>query len=322
MSTIKLKRSAVAGKVPTTASLALGEVALNTYDGKLYIKKDVGGVESIVSFAGAAGASSAAESTVYLDTGTGDGTTATFTMSVTPAAEQNIFVYLNGVLQHTSEYSYLGPILTFTTAPELDDEIEVRIIATLSAAVSIRDYKNFLYTFATSQQTFTGADDNGDVLAYDVGKVEVYANGIRLVNGDDYTATGGTSIVLQQPITSGIVEIVSLARAAFLDRDALNPVESALTTTDVNQVADAFLATTYRTAKYLVQMSTSTAFHSTEVLLIHDGTTVYMTEFGTIYSGSSLGTIDGDIVGGEVRLLVSPANVDTTVKAQRLTVAV
>ena len=87
-------------------------------------------------------------------------------------------------------------------------------------------------------------------------------------------------------------------------------------------MADAFPATTYRTAKYLVQMSTSTAFHSTEVLLIHDGTTVYMTEFGTIYSGSSLGTIDGDIVGGEVRLLVSPANVDTTVKAQRLTVAV
>ena len=40
--TIKLKRSAVTGNVPTTAQLELGEVAINTYDGKLFIKKDDG----------------------------------------------------------------------------------------------------------------------------------------------------------------------------------------------------------------------------------------------------------------------------------------
>lgn len=40
--TIKLKRSAVAGKVPTTSSLDLGELAVNTNDGKVYLKKDNG----------------------------------------------------------------------------------------------------------------------------------------------------------------------------------------------------------------------------------------------------------------------------------------
>ncbi len=40
--TIQLKRSAVASKVPTTSDLALGEIAINTYDGKMYIKKDNG----------------------------------------------------------------------------------------------------------------------------------------------------------------------------------------------------------------------------------------------------------------------------------------
>jgi hypothetical protein len=50
---IKAKRSSVPGKVPTTSDLALGEIGINTYDGKAYIKKDVGGVESIVSIAGA-----------------------------------------------------------------------------------------------------------------------------------------------------------------------------------------------------------------------------------------------------------------------------
>ena len=45
--TIKLKRSATEGAVPTTGSLELGEVAINTYDGKMYIKKN-DGTESVV----------------------------------------------------------------------------------------------------------------------------------------------------------------------------------------------------------------------------------------------------------------------------------
>jgi hypothetical protein len=44
---VKLKRSAQQGKVPTTSQLELGEVALNTYEGRLYFKKD-DGTESIV----------------------------------------------------------------------------------------------------------------------------------------------------------------------------------------------------------------------------------------------------------------------------------
>ena len=45
---IKLRRSATASAVPTTSQLDLGEIALNTYDGKAYMKKDVGGTESVV----------------------------------------------------------------------------------------------------------------------------------------------------------------------------------------------------------------------------------------------------------------------------------
>ncbi len=47
--TVKLKRSAVAGKAPTTTDLALGELGLNTHDGKAYMKKSDGnGVEEVV----------------------------------------------------------------------------------------------------------------------------------------------------------------------------------------------------------------------------------------------------------------------------------
>jgi len=52
--TIKLRRSAVAGKVPAIGDLQLGELALNTYDGKLYTKKD-NGTASIVELSGGGG---------------------------------------------------------------------------------------------------------------------------------------------------------------------------------------------------------------------------------------------------------------------------
>lgn len=320
MSTIKLKRSGVAGKIPTTAQLALGEIALNTYDGRLYIKKDVSGVESIVAISG----SPASESTVYLFTATGDNSTVDFVLPTIPISEQNVFAYLNGVLQHTSEFSLVnGNTLRFTTAPLTSDDIEVRVVATEASSVVVRDYQQYVYSGLSAATQVTGADDNSLTLTYDIGKVEVYANGVRLVDGSDYAATNGTSIVFQgsQTIT-GTVEVVSLSRASFADHDSLKPVSTSFSSTTANQVADTFPAQSYRTAKYLVQMTSGSNFHATEVLLIHDGTTVYMTEFGTIFSNASLGTIDGDINSGSVRLLVTPANVSTQVKIQRLTVGV
>ncbi len=46
---IKLKRSSVAGKVPTTAQLEAGEIAINTADGKLYFERDDSTVQTIVT---------------------------------------------------------------------------------------------------------------------------------------------------------------------------------------------------------------------------------------------------------------------------------
>ena len=68
----------------------------------------------------------------------------------------------------------------------------------------------FKYTATASQTTFTGSDDNSNTLAYDAGFIDVYLNGIRLVNGSDFTATSGTSIVLTTGASvNDILEIVA-----------------------------------------------------------------------------------------------------------------
>jgi hypothetical protein len=53
--TLKIKRSSVEGKIPTVEDLQLGELAVNTYDGKLFLKKEVGLNQYIVEVGGNVG---------------------------------------------------------------------------------------------------------------------------------------------------------------------------------------------------------------------------------------------------------------------------
>ena len=46
--TIRIKRSAVDGRIPTISDLELGEMAINTFMGKLFIKRNQNGVETII----------------------------------------------------------------------------------------------------------------------------------------------------------------------------------------------------------------------------------------------------------------------------------
>jgi hypothetical protein len=140
---IKLKRSSTASAEPTTAQLALGEVAINTYDGKMYIKKD-DGTEEIVEIGSGGGG------LVYVKT-------------------------------------------TFT---------------------------------ATANQTlFTG-------LSYTAGLVDVYLNGVKLVVGQDVTASNGTSVTLAfGAAVNDIIQIVAFTAASSSFRQHIIKADGGSATT-------------------------------------------------------------------------------------------
>jgi len=58
-------------------------------------------------------------------------------------------------------------------------------------------YTNFLYNATAGQTSFSGSDANSLTLAYTAGSILVFLNGIKL-EGEDYTATDGTTIVLSE----------------------------------------------------------------------------------------------------------------------------
>ena len=63
---------------------------------------------------------------------------------------------------------------------------------------------------ASSNRTFSGADNLGETLRYSVNRVLVFKNGLLLRNGTDYSATNGTSVTLvSSAANSDIIRITS-----------------------------------------------------------------------------------------------------------------
>lgn len=76
---------------------------------------------------------------------------------------------------------------------------------------------------------------------------------------------------------------------------------------------DTFPSSTFRTVKYIVQATSISGIHSTEVFCMQDGVTAYLTEYATLISGSPLGTFSIGVASGNVNLTFNPENPDNNI---------
>jgi hypothetical protein len=102
----------------------------------------------------------------------------------------------------------------------------------------------------------------------------------------------------------------------------LSLTTSATTANQVVATAVVLGAAVWRSVKYQVQVTSGSAYQFTEISIVHDGTTVYKSEYGTVLSGALLATFDADISGGNIRLLTTPVNAVTVYKGLATMVAV
>ena len=92
----------------------------------------------------------------------------------------------------------------------------------------------------------------------------------------------------------------------------LDAATATTTTTDESNI-DTFDASVFRSAQYQVQITRGSLYHVTTLNVLHDGTDVYLSEFGTIKTGDALATFDADINSGNVRVRATPAFSSSTV---------
>ena len=145
---ILLKRSGVSGSIPTTASIDLGELALNTYDGKAFMHKS-GSTDEVVQFVVAGSQTSGSISV------TGNVTAAGFVGSgagltgVTASMRPDDFDFNSDPFAGTIGY--------------IQGSGSLYKVASISTAVELRYNDVPFGTFTTSSTTLYGI---GDVLAF------------------------------------------------------------------------------------------------------------------------------------------------------------
>jgi hypothetical protein len=129
---VKLKRSAVSGKVPLPADLAFGEIAINYFDGVIYYKKPDNTI-GVLSGGGGGGGSGGTVLRSTFETTVSEVTQSTFTL---PSGYTPVYldVILNGVVLNAADYTATdGSTVTLNEAAFAGDTL--RFIAYNSAEI-------------------------------------------------------------------------------------------------------------------------------------------------------------------------------------------
>ena len=140
-------------------------------------------------------------------------------------------------------------------------------------------------------------------------------------NGVVISSTGGSTLYINdsqdlQTSASPSFNAVTLNTNGYV-------TSKTFTTSSTAQVAiDSFATATYRSAKYIVQMTSGSSYHVIELVVLHDGTTPSIAQYGEIFTGSSLGTFDASITSGNLSLLLTATNATTVIKMVRTNIAV
>jgi len=125
----------------------------------------------------------------------------------------NVSMSVSGVLAMTwSNANVVVPSgIQFNTSNCVITGLPTPTAATSAATKGYVDTALAAVTTSSTRQTYTAtASQTTFAITYNVGAVDVYRNGVKQVNGTDFTATNGTSVVFSSGLPAGdVVDMVA-----------------------------------------------------------------------------------------------------------------
>ena len=170
--------------------------------------------------------------------------------------------------------------------------------------------QNISSTSGGANLNLVGSDSTTDTVKFADG------TGVTVSYTDANTAT----ISIGQPVAT--TDAVTFGSVNLDSRAVLDTLTLTTSATGADQVLDSFAAATYRTAKYIISISSGTDYQSVELLVVHNGTTASQTTYADVMTNTNLATFTVDINAGNVRLLTTPTNAVTVYKVTRTAIVV
>lgn len=182
---------------------------------------------------------------------------------------------------------------------------------------------NTTATNSTFNSTYFNVNSNTTI----VGSAHVVTGNVNIDSGTLFVDSVNNRIGVNTIAPSAAVTVNgSVIITGTVDVAHMKIIANSATTSGTTQVAvDTFAAASYRTGKYTVSITDTTSpavFQAAELLVMHDGTNSYVTEYAVLRNGSNLGTFASDISSGNVRLLFTPTVATSSIKFTRTLVGV
>jgi hypothetical protein len=151
--------------------------------------------------------------------------------------------------------------------------------------------------------------------------VNGYANSAYAQANTANTRAYSTALLSGDTFNGGVTVPTLVANTSITVNTVFMMTTNTYTTSSLSQVSvDSFSSSTYRSAKYQIQMTYGSEYHTIELQVLHNGTTVWIAEYGEIITDQPLGVFDASITAGVLNLLFTPYNSSTNLKLIRNTI--
>ena len=172
--------------------------------------------------------------------------------------------------------------------------------------------------FSTTATAVTST--NSTAISIATGNATGATSNSGAVTIDTGTATGTTGAITIGGTNASTITLGKAQTRVNIGADAALSTRSTSTSVATATVVDSFALATFRSCEYLVQITQGSSHQITKILLVHDGTTAFITEYGTVVtSGSSpIAPLDAVINGANIELQVTTGNTNAhTIKVTR-----
>lgn len=327
-SNIKLKRSSVSGKMPQAQDLDYGELAINYTDGKLFYKKSDNTVGELTGNNTSGTVTSVAISST-------DGALSVTDSPITQSGTISLNLNTVSVAKGGTGATDATEARTNLSAAKSGANSDITSLSGLTTALSVAQGGTGVTSFASgylksngtalsSTDTIDAADITGSVGAAstlaNTGSVTTNSNYyIPFVSSDSSTpqAINTASGLKYNPGTDNLS-----VGTLNINQGTISTVTLITTNTNSDQIVDSVDGSVYRTVKYVIQVTSGSSYQTSELLVTHDGSTAYYTEFAMIATGSTIASFDVNYVSGNLQLRVTPTNSVTTIRAIRTCIVV